>query len=156
VRSQPLVRNSKITSNKSTKVKQKILVIGDSHTRGIASEIQLNLDDDFEIQGIVRPGSDLAAITHTVNRDTGALTKQDAIVVWGGVRGISRNESQKGLRQIRKSVLRHSQTNILVVNVPNRFDLEAHSCVNKEVNAFNRKLDKHMKFSKYNYSKSNL
>jgi len=40
---------------------------------------------------------------------------------------------------------RNSRTNVLVMNVPNRFDLEAHSCVNYEVNAFNRKLDKHMK-----------
>ena len=40
---------------------------------------------------------------------------------------------------------RHSQTNVLVVNVPNRFDVVAHSCVNYEVNGFNRKLDEHMK-----------
>ena len=33
---------------------------------------------------------------------------------------------------------------VLVVNAPNRFDLETHSYVNYEVNAFNRKLDKHM------------
>jgi len=59
-------------SAKSTKAKRKILIIGDNHALGIASEIQLNLDDDFEIQGIVKPGSDLAAITHIVNRDTGA------------------------------------------------------------------------------------
>jgi len=74
-----------------------------------------------------------------------ALTKQDAVVVWGGIRDISRNESQKGLRQIKNFVERHSQTNVLVVNVPNRFDLEAQSSVNYAVNAFNRKLDKHMK-----------
>jgi hypothetical protein len=73
-----MVRNCKIKSNKSTKVKQNILIIGESHVQGITSEIQLNLDDDFEIQGIVKPGSNLAAITHTVNRDTGDLTKQDA------------------------------------------------------------------------------
>jgi len=42
-------------------------------------------------------------------------------------------------------VERHSQNNVLVVNVPNRFDLEAYSCVNDEVKAFNRKLDKHTK-----------
>jgi hypothetical protein len=29
--------------------------------------------------------------------------------------------------------------------LPNRFDLDAHSCVNNEVNAFNRKLGKNMK-----------
>ena len=93
----------------------------------------------------MKPGSDLAAITHTVNKDTGALTKQDAVFVWGGIRDISRNETQKGLCQIRNFVEKHSQTNVLVVNVPNRFDLGAHSCVNYEVKAFNRKLDKHMK-----------
>jgi hypothetical protein len=50
VGSQPLVRNCKIKSNKSTKAKK----IGHSQTQGIASEIQLKLDDDFEIQGIVK------------------------------------------------------------------------------------------------------
>jgi hypothetical protein len=58
----------------------------------------------------------------TFNRDTGASTKQNA-VVWGGIRDISRNEPQKGLCQIRNFMVRHSQTDVLVVNVPNRFDL---------------------------------
>ena len=31
------------------------------------------------------------------------------------------------------------------MSVSHRFDLGAHSCVNNEVKAFNRKLDKHMK-----------
>jgi hypothetical protein len=53
VGSHPLVGNCKIKSDKSTKKKQKKIIIGDTHPRGIASEIQLNLDDDdFEIQGI--------------------------------------------------------------------------------------------------------
>ena len=143
--SNPLARNCKIKSNKSTKTKHKILIIGDGHAQGIASESQLNLDNEFEIQDIVKPGSDLAAITHTVNRDTGALTKHDAVAVWGGIRDISGNESQKGLCQMRNLMERRSQTNVLVVNVPNRFDVETHCCVNYEVNAFNRKLDKHMK-----------
>jgi hypothetical protein len=141
----PLVRNYKPKASKSMKVKQKIIIVADSHARGITSEIQHNLDDDFPIQGIVKPGSDLAEIAHTAIRDTGALTKQDVIVVWGGTRDISRNKSHKELGQIRKFMERHSQTNVMVVNVPNRFDLEAHSCVNQEVKAFNRKLDKHMK-----------
>jgi hypothetical protein len=140
-----LARNCKINSNKSTKAKRKILIIGDSHARGITSEIQLNLDNDFEIQGIVKPGSDIAAVTHIASRDTSALTKHDALVIWGGIRDISRKESQNGLCQIRNFLKRHSQTNVLEVNVTKRSDLETHFCVNYEVNAFNRKLDKRMK-----------
>jgi CO dehydrogenase/acetyl-CoA synthase alpha subunit len=56
------------------------------------SEIQHNLDDDFETQGLLKSGWDLTATTHTVNRDTGTLTKHDA-VVWAGIIDISRNES---------------------------------------------------------------
>jgi hypothetical protein len=63
-------------------------------------------------------------------------------VVWGGTRDVSRNESLKGLNQISQFVESHSQTNVVVVNVPHRFDLEAHSCVNDEVKAFNRTLSK--------------
>jgi hypothetical protein len=92
------------------------------------SEIQRNLDDDFEIQGIAKPESDLAAIMHTVNSDTGTSTKQDAVVVWGGIRDISRNESQKGLCQMINFMEKQSQTNVLVVYVPNRFDVGAHFC----------------------------
>ena len=91
----------------------------------------------------MKPGSNLAAFTHTVNKDTGALTKHD-VVVWGGTRDISRNELQRGLSQIRNFVEKHSQTDVLVMNVPHSFDLGAHSCVNSEVKAFNRQLDKYM------------
>jgi hypothetical protein len=145
VESRSLRRNSKIKPNKSTKEKRKILIIGDSHAQGIASEIKLNLNDDFEIQGIVKPGSGPAAITNTVYRETNTLTKQDAVVVWGGIRDVSRNESQKGVCQLRNFVEKHDKTNVLVVYVPKRFDLEAHSCINYEVNTFNKKLGKHMK-----------
>ena len=93
----------------------------------------------------MKPGSNPATVTHTLNKDTGALTKQDAVVIWGGTRDVSRNETQRGLAQIREFVGKHSHTNVLVMNVPHRFDLEAHSCVNNEVKVFNRKLNKRMK-----------
>jgi len=77
-----LVGNYKVKTNKSTKAKHKILIIGDNYAWGIASEIQYNLEEDFQNQGIMKPGSDLASITNTVTRDTGALTKHD-VVLWG-------------------------------------------------------------------------
>jgi hypothetical protein len=48
--SHPLVRNCKINLNFPQSQNKKNLIIGDSYARGIASEIRLNLDDDFEIQ----------------------------------------------------------------------------------------------------------
>jgi hypothetical protein len=63
------------------KTKQNILIIGDNHTQSIASEIQHILDDYFEIQGIVKPTSDLAAITHTVNIQDGPKVGVQYIVL---------------------------------------------------------------------------
>jgi len=34
---------------------------------------------------------------------------------------------------------------VIIIDAPHRFDLEASSCVNKEINAFNRKLNKIVK-----------
>jgi hypothetical protein len=72
----------------------------------------------------MKPGWDLAAITNTVTRDTGTLTNRDDDDdddddVWGWHKYTSRNETWKGLCQIRSSVEKHNQTNILVINVLN-------------------------------------
>ena len=66
------------------------------------------------------------------------LTKCD--VVRGDTKDVSKTETLKGLSEIRSFVEKHSQANILVMNVTNRYNLEAQSCVNYEVKVFNRKL----------------
>jgi len=33
----------------------KIIILGESHARGCAQEVQHNLGHDFEVQGIVKP-----------------------------------------------------------------------------------------------------
>jgi hypothetical protein len=66
--------------------------------------------------------------------------KKDFVVVWGGTCDVGRNESMKGLQQIRNFVDNHKQTNVIVMSVPYRHDLESNSCVNEEVKVYNRKL----------------
>jgi hypothetical protein len=73
------------------------------------------------------------------------LSKCDAVIVWGGTRDASKNETRKGLSSICNFVKIYSNTNILVMNLPSRYDLKSFSCVNQEVNIFNRKLGKVMK-----------
>ena len=52
---------------------------------------------------------------------------------------------EKGLHQIKNFVENHKQTNVIVISVPCRYDLEPKSCVNDEVKVYNRKLKKHLK-----------
>jgi hypothetical protein len=78
-------------------------------------------------------------------KDTKGFTKKNMVVVWGGTTDVSRNETGKGLTQIRNFVKENSHTNVILMNLPNRQDLKATSCVNQEINIFNRKLCKHTK-----------
>jgi hypothetical protein len=43
--------------SRCTKNQQKVLILGDSHARGCAQEIQHNLNCNFSVQGIVKPGA---------------------------------------------------------------------------------------------------
>ena len=61
--------------NKHVEKKHKIIVFGDSHARGCAAEIKLNLDEDFEVQGFVTPGTGVSTITTSAKSDIQHLSK---------------------------------------------------------------------------------
>jgi RNase H-fold protein (predicted Holliday junction resolvase) len=129
----------------SNKKKTKIVILGESHARGCASEVQHNLDHTFEIQGSVKPGANLEGIVTFPTDTTTNLTKKDVVVIWGGTLDIGRNKSKKTLQQIRNFVQNHNQTNVIVMSAPYRHDLDSYSCVNKEVTVYNKKLKKYIK-----------
>jgi len=133
--------NKKTPTNK----RSKIIIIEDSHARGCAQEIRHNLEQEYEIQGNVKPGANLQTIVNTPTESFEKLTNKDVVVVWGGTRDVRQNESEKGLRQIRNLVENVKHTNIIVMSVPYRHDLAPNSCVNHEVKVYNRKVKKHLK-----------
>jgi L-lactate utilization protein LutC len=65
--------------------------------------------------------------------------------VWGGANDIRKNDSRDGLKHITYFVKNSSHTNIILMNAPHRHDLNVSSCVNNEVIAFNRKVQKRVK-----------
>jgi endonuclease IV len=73
------------------------------------------------------------------------LTKQDVCVIWGGTLAVDKNETQIGLSVLLEFINSHKHTNVIIVTVPHRHDLEANSCVNNEVKTFIRKIKKCVK-----------
>jgi predicted AAA+ superfamily ATPase len=63
----------------------------------------------------------------------------------GGSNDIARNHSVKGMKNILEFVLNANHTNVIIMSAPHRHNLIRNSCVNKEVDAFNRKLCKRLK-----------
>ena len=100
-----------------------------------------NLGRNFEVIGHVKPGSGIEKITDSANQDVSTLMKKDVVVVWGAANDIAKT----ALTHISKFVELRKHTNVLLVDVPTRFDLSPTSCVNREVASYNRKLYMQMK-----------
>jgi hypothetical protein len=135
---------SKHTNCNRSKI-NKIIRCGDSHAKKYATEINHILGKNSEVIGYVKPGAKLQNITNNINPEMHKLTKRDVIVIWGGTNDIARNESKDGLTHLTKFVSQMKHTNILLVNVPIRYDLSITSCINEEVIKFNRKMAKMFK-----------
>ena len=72
-----------------------LLVIGDTHIRGLSEKISNCLDDSFILLGITKPNADIETITSPIHLKAGKLTKEDLIIFLGGTNDISRNEAKK-------------------------------------------------------------
>jgi hypothetical protein len=84
-------QSQKLTSKKKKKMKHKILITGDSHGREWASYVKYNLENDFEVQGVINPGAGLKEITNSLKKEIQLLTKKDVVVVWGGTSEVGKN-----------------------------------------------------------------
>ena len=125
--------------------RNKILITGDSHTKGCAAELLTLLGKTFEVMGAVMPGSRLEYITHLARREISQRHCEDFVTNWGGANDININESDTGLRHIKKFALRNKHTNVITMTAPHRYDLQDFSCINKEIQIYNRKLGKMLK-----------
>jgi hypothetical protein len=123
----------------------KILIAGDSHTRGIASIVKSLLDDKFEVCGIVKPGAQSSSLMRTANKDIAKVTKEDVLIIFIGTKDLQVNNSKIALKQTRSYAEKNNHTNMSLLNVPHCFDLTNSSHLINEIKIFNNNLLKYMK-----------
>jgi len=58
-----------------------IIILGDSHTRGCAQDVQHNSEHGFKVHGIVKPGANTEIIINTSTKIIEKLTKKDVVLV---------------------------------------------------------------------------
>jgi hypothetical protein len=127
---------------KTNIIKRNIFIIGNSHSRNCAAELQHNLGTNFVVSGYVKPVAGMSVITQTVKEEVRKLKSEDVVVVWGVSNDIGKNNSQEALRHLRSFVEKRQRVNIVTITAPPRYDLIHSSCVNNEVVRFNRQLKK--------------
>jgi len=132
----------KLFASKNKTRKHEIFILGDSHAKGCAAEVKHYLSNDFKVHGTTIPGAGMENIKAAADAKVNQLTNKDVMVLWGGSNDVARNNSTEGLKMISKLLTETKHTNVIVINVPHRHDLVPNSCVNIEVEVFNRRLYK--------------
>jgi len=64
------------------------------------------------------------------------------VVLWGGSNDIAKNNSSVGMKYLLELVMNATHTNVVLMSALHRYDLMETSCVNHEIENFNRKLRK--------------
>jgi hypothetical protein len=120
----------------------KVLLIGDSHAKKCALDLRHNLDHSYEVCGFIKPGASSSEIIKTAEKEVSSLKQDDVVILWTGANDISRNNSKDALKNLSWFMSANDEVNVILINSLPRHDLMPTSCVNKEVNTFNRQLKK--------------
>ena len=118
------------------------MIVGDSHSKGWATNVKGYLSDNYKVWGLVKPGTCSDILTKTATDVSKNLTKSDILILWSGANDVAKNYTMKAFRCLVDFAKNSSHTNIILASVPHRHDLMSSSCVKEEVRAFNRKLMK--------------
>jgi lysophospholipase L1-like esterase len=119
-------------------------MVGDSHLRGTATKIDQYLNTKFEVCSWIKPGANTEELVNTLEKDFKCVGKIDVIVINGGANdiGSKRNQTNRVLVKIAQFMQKHTNTDIIDVNIPHRYDMDRNSVTNLEIQAINRKLNK--------------
>jgi hypothetical protein len=119
-----------------------VIILGDSYLKGCVVKLRSELSAKFKVSGMIRPGAGSEKIVNSSVEDLLNLHLQDVIVLNTEANDAYRNAKGLALTQITKFIQRNYGVNIIITDIPERYDLSPSSCINLEVEEFNRKLKK--------------
>jgi hypothetical protein len=95
------VRNKKFGNKRN----HKVVITGDSHSRGLAKEVQYHLNKNFEVTGFLKPGTGAEIIVNSAMSDIVNLSKSDVVVFCGGSNDVNKNKASVALKHISNLLL---------------------------------------------------
>jgi hypothetical protein len=119
--------------------KHRILLVEDSYIRGYVSTLKPLLNNDYDLCGVVKPGSGTSEVSESAEEIAGQLTHDDVIVICSGTNDYDQNDFSRTFRNIKDYVTRNNHTNIPLMNVPFRYDLPNSFAVNEKISILNKK-----------------
>ncbi|KAG8336388.1 hypothetical protein J6590_045353 [Homalodisca vitripennis] len=129
------------TSDDERPGKNKILLCADSHGRNLAWHLNnIHFLTEYEAVGFINPGGRSKQILKKKNIEGENLNKKDILVLMCGSNDIAGNEAEEALSNISDTLDNTKNTNVVLVDLPMRYDLVNWSCVNRAVSRTNLRL----------------
>ena len=89
---------------------------------------------------MVKPGCELNNLLESAESVSGSITHKDVIFICGGSNDFNHDQDEPVIDHITEFIKTNNHTNIVLANVPTRYDLSYHSQINKGIRSYNEKL----------------
>lgn len=128
---------------------RKVVILGDSHARGLSDRLNDKLMNSFEVIGYTKPNCDLRTLLSSSIQDSANLTKKDVLVLVAGTNEVISDSGVKELWHITQFANQNSQTNIILLTPSLRYDQVSDVYINDNIKKFSKKLGKYMKLNEH-------
>jgi len=120
----------------------KIVLSGDSHIKGLATDLQTVMTSEYKLLSVVKPGSNSNMLSESITETVKELSNDDVLIISCGTNVYESDNFKSTFQNIREYISPLMHTNILVLGIPFRFDLQNSTMVNSETCKINKKLSK--------------
>ena len=126
----------------SPNITHKIVLTGDSHIKGFSRELRSVLKNEYELNSLVKPGSNSNMLCESLNETVSQRSQDDQLVICCGSNDFELNNFDSTFRNIRNCLATMKHSNIVILSVPFRYDLQNCTVVNSKLLQLNKKLHK--------------
>ena len=98
--------------------KHRIILLGDSHLRGYARSLQSIVNKDYDILGIVKPGSCSNELKESITEGLAQCSFNDLILINTGTNDLELNGFMTTFQNIGNFLVHNNHSNILLMSIP--------------------------------------
>jgi len=98
---------------------------------------------------VLKPGSSSSQLLETANQEIMKRNHDDILITCSGTNDLATNRTSLAFQNISNLVTKNNHTNIILVNIPFRYDTANTTTVNDSIEKFNRRLEKLVKVSPF-------
>jgi len=113
--------------------------------KGYGGYLNILLSNNYNLYSVTKSGSGSDELNQTANEVISQLSHEDAIVIFSGTNDYELNEFSHTFRNISPLIQTNCHTNVILMNVPLRYDPPNSASVNSSISILNRKLKKLVK-----------